>query len=137
VKDHFLTGGYTVRIRTYYPSYDKVKANAGAIVYLAHDGSLEIDRGLVREEDAAHADDDTEQDGDEAGTQADTVPAPLPASLVDLTAQKTAALRIKLRSPDTALCRRRRCSADGPSARRSEMCSRSAGSHSDERMRMS
>jgi ParB family chromosome partitioning protein len=84
---------------------DKVKANAGAVVYLGHDGSVAIDRGLIRKDDAAHADADGEQDGDASGTEADSGPAPLPASLVEeLTAHKTASLRIELaRSPDTAL----------------------------------
>ncbi len=79
------------------------KAMAGAVLYLAHDGSLEGERGLIRPEDvpdplpdSGEADPDSEQEA----------PAPsLPATLIqDLTARKTAAMRAELASqPDVAL----------------------------------
>ena len=85
---------------------DHVKARAGAIVTLAHDGTVEIERGLIRREDVAEAQNSDE--GDSAPAEQDDGAAEgsgLPASLIEeLTAQKTAALRIELaRSPDIAL----------------------------------
>ncbi|WP_095085307.1 ParB/RepB/Spo0J family partition protein [Mesorhizobium sophorae] len=86
---------------------DEVMACAGAIVHLTHDGTPDIERGLIRKGDAAAL-----QRGDEHGATVEDgsagTKAPgqaLPAALVeDLTAQKTAALRIELaRSPDVAL----------------------------------
>jgi ParB family transcriptional regulator, chromosome partitioning protein len=83
---------------------DESKARAGAIVYLSHEGKAEIERGLIRPEDADRHDD--EEDQHEA-KDADTVSerSAFPASLIeDLTAQKTAALRIETaRSPGVAL----------------------------------
>jgi ParB family chromosome partitioning protein len=83
----------------------EVKASAGAIVYLAHGGVAEVERGLVREEDAAAVQDDGQEDTDEGEAIAKAEAPALSASLVeDLTAQRTAALRIELaRSPDVAL----------------------------------
>ena len=82
---------------------DEVKAVAGAVVTLAQDGTAEIVRGLLRGDE----DDAVDDSGDDAadGEQAEPPCPALPASLIeDLTAQKTAALRIELaRSPDMAL----------------------------------
>ena len=83
-----------------------MKARAGAIVTLAHDGTVEIERGLIRREDDAEAQNSDE--GDSAPAEQDDGAAEgsgLPASLIEeLSAQKTAALRIELaRSPDIAL----------------------------------
>lgn len=93
------------------PSWpDGVKAVAGAIVYLGYHGA-EIERGLIRIEDRTADEDSFEADADatdeaEAGDMEAGGKAPaLPASLIeDLTAQRTAALRIELaRRPDVAL----------------------------------
>jgi ParB family chromosome partitioning protein len=84
---------------------DHVKARAGAIVTLAHDGTVEIDRGLIRPEDV-DAPNSSQDDTLPAELEGNEAEAPgLPASLIEeLTAQKTAALRIELaRSPDIAL----------------------------------
>jgi ParB family chromosome partitioning protein len=85
---------------------DHVKARAGAIVTLAHDGTVEIERGLIRPEDVAEAKDSPE-DGSLLAEPNDGAAqgSGLPASLIEeLSAQKTAALRIELaRSPDIAL----------------------------------
>ncbi|WP_122523123.1 ParB/RepB/Spo0J family partition protein [Pannonibacter phragmitetus] len=85
-------------------------ARAGAIVYLDPYGNLDIARGLLR--------DDAEDDSDEAGESVtandeaegeDAAPEPIvikhSQSLIeDLTAQKTAALRVELAdNPDIAL----------------------------------
>jgi ParB family chromosome partitioning protein len=83
---------------------DQVKANAGAVIYLAGGGMVEIERGLIRPEDAGTK--KTEDERQESGAAAAMVKLPvLPASLVEeLTAQKTAALRIELAgTPETAL----------------------------------
>jgi ParB family chromosome partitioning protein len=84
---------------------DEVKARSGCVVYLDYQGSVEIERGLIRQKDATEpaADEESDEADDEAET-VDAKPA-LPASLVEeLSAQKTAALRIELaRSPDIAL----------------------------------
>jgi ParB family chromosome partitioning protein len=82
---------------------NEAKACAGAIVHLAHDGTPEIERGLVRKADA-----DSSPEEDETGDAAakpKKAKGGLPASLIEeLTAQKTAALRIEAaRSPDIAL----------------------------------
>ena len=83
---------------------DELKARAGAVVYLSHQGTAEIERGLIRSEDADQHDDKEEQ---HEAKDADATPerSPYPASLIeDLTAQKTAALRIETaRSPGIAL----------------------------------
>jgi ParB family transcriptional regulator, chromosome partitioning protein len=83
---------------------DELKACAGAVVYLSHAGAAEIERGLIRQEDAAEQDDDSES-GDMQEPGAETERSPYPASLIaDLSAQRTAALRIATaRSPDIAL----------------------------------
>jgi ParB family chromosome partitioning protein len=83
---------------------DEVKAKAGAIVFVALGGVAGIERGLIRPEDAGTDEpEDERQDSGAAG--AVMKPPALPASLVEeLTAQKTAALRIELaRAPETAL----------------------------------
>jgi ParB family chromosome partitioning protein len=82
-------------------------AKAGAYVYLDYYGRLEIARGLVRDED-----DDAEQEGT-ASAEGESSEAEGPAPVVlkhsatlieDLTAQKTAALRVELAdNPDIAL----------------------------------
>ncbi len=82
-----------------------LKACAGAVVYLSHEGEAEIERGLIREEDAASQRDDEGDPGNGQDGSAGTERSPYPASLIeDLSAQKTAALRIATaRSPDKAL----------------------------------
>ncbi|MGE7416178.1 ParB N-terminal domain-containing protein [Methylobacterium tarhaniae] len=83
---------------------DEVKAMAGAIVTLGYDGA-EIERGLIRAEDMPEPEgDDTADEGEASGDAEPASPA-LPASLIeDLTAHKTAALRVELaRSPAVAL----------------------------------
>src|SRR5208337_5647521 len=83
---------------------DELKACAGAVVSLSHAGAAEIERGLIREEDAdRQQDDDQREDGPDGEAAADR--SPFPASLIEeLSAQKTAALRIATaRSPDKAL----------------------------------
>jgi ParB family chromosome partitioning protein len=83
---------------------DALKARAGAVVYLSNRGTPEIERGLIRPEDA-----DVQDGGDDLPEAKDTDVASersaFPASLIeDLTAQKTAALRIETaRSPGMAL----------------------------------
>jgi ParB family chromosome partitioning protein len=83
---------------------DELKARAGAVVYLSHQGTPEIERGLIRPEDA-----DAQDSGDDLPEAKETDVAPersaFPASLIeDLTAQKTAALRIETAlSPGIAL----------------------------------
>jgi ParB family transcriptional regulator, chromosome partitioning protein len=83
---------------------DELKARAGAVVYLSHEGKAEIERGLIRPEDADQHDDEEEQ---HEAKDTDVAPerSTFPASLIeDLTAQKTAALRIETaRSPCMAL----------------------------------
>ena len=77
----------------------EILATAGAVVYLKHDGSIEVERGLIRPEDVAETPE----------TMAPAEPASpallLPAKLIsDLTAQKTAALRTALaQKPEIAL----------------------------------
>jgi ParB family transcriptional regulator, chromosome partitioning protein len=85
---------------------DHVKVRAGAIVTLAHDGTVEIERGLIRQEDVAGRRDSSEEDSRPAEPDDGAAEGSgLPASLIEeLSAQKTAALRIELaRSPDIAL----------------------------------
>jgi ParB family chromosome partitioning protein len=71
---------------------------AGAIVSLGHDGTAQVTRGLVRDGDEPEA-------GDDASGEPASKASGLPATLVaDLTAQKTAALRLSLAGqPDIAL----------------------------------
>lgn len=73
-------------------------AVAGAVISLGHDGTVQVARGLVRDGE------EPEADGDAPGETA-VRKAGLPATLVaDLTAQKTAALRLALAGePDVAL----------------------------------
>ncbi len=88
-------------------------AQGGVIVTIDHDGSLLIERGLIRPEDkkAAHAALATDDDGGEPGADDDGDGAPpksspgLSARLIeDLTAQRTAALRAMLAdNPTVAL----------------------------------
>jgi len=84
------------------------KANAGAVIGVGHDGTLDIRRGLIRPEDSAAA----RKSGTATNTPASTGNkagkrdrGDLSAALVeDLTAQRTAALRPTLAgSPDIAL----------------------------------
>jgi ParB family chromosome partitioning protein len=81
---------------------DALKARAGAVVYLSHEGKAEIERGLIRPEDANRHDEEQHEAKDADGTPERSA---FPASLIeDLTAQKTAALRIETaRSPCIAL----------------------------------
>ncbi len=82
---------------------DEAKVCAGAIVHLAHDGTPEIERGLVRKDDAESSEQDDEPG--EVSAKPTDAKGGLPALLIEeLTAQKTAALRIEAaRSPDIAL----------------------------------
>ena len=82
---------------------DELKARAGAVVYLSHEGKAEIERGLIRPEDGDRHDDEGQHEA--TGADATTERSTFPASLIeDLTAQKTAALRIETaRSPGIAL----------------------------------
>ena len=78
-------------------------AMAGAVVYLTGDGDVEVERGLIRPEDAHTAQEDAAGLDD---TPEPETPLPaLPSTLVaDLTAQKTAAIRCSLaQQPDMAL----------------------------------
>lgn len=65
-------------------------ALAGALVLLGYDGSVQIERGLIRKEDAAKAVAATEDSDDAA--DAGQRPAHSPRLVEDLTAQKTAAI---------------------------------------------
>lgn len=91
-------------------------AEAGALVVMSYRGDLDVHRGLRRPEErkAATPAERTDADGDEAPEQELTeqpVPAPSPVTIAhpavlvaDLTAQKTAALRVELaNNPDVAL----------------------------------
>ena len=79
---------------------DAIKAQAGAVVYLGHDGIV-VERGLhrrglIRAGDVTEADDEDE-DGADAGPSAPEVSPALSAPLIeDLTAHRTAALRAEL-----------------------------------------
>jgi ParB family chromosome partitioning protein len=79
-------------------------ALAGAFVTLAHDGSVRIERGLVRAEDDPKSKAKAEQKGNGAAKDADGL-APLSEKLVaELTAYRTSALRNELaQHPATAL----------------------------------
>lgn len=81
----------------------EVKAYAGAVVSLSHQGEAVIERGLIREDDAPEVEDE-EAEAEGSEPEGDATPA-LPAALIeDLTAHKTAALRVELaRRPDVAL----------------------------------
>lgn len=83
---------------------DAIKAQAGAVVYLGHDG-IAVERGLIRRVDVAEG--DAEDSDDEASSPpAEPVAAsPFSATLIeDLTAHRTAALRAELAGrPDKAL----------------------------------
>jgi ParB family chromosome partitioning protein len=74
------------------------------IASLGHDGSLRIDRGLVRPEDARAAK-TASDDPDDGHAPAASKPAGLPAALVDdLTQQRTAIVQAELvSSPHVAL----------------------------------
>lgn len=80
----------------------KALSKAGAVITIAHDGSLEILRGLVRPEDKRVAKKAAQRGGKAA---ADDPAAGFPACLIaDLTAQKSAAITVELaRKPDIAL----------------------------------
>jgi ParB family chromosome partitioning protein len=82
---------------------DELKARAGAVVYLSNHGTAEIERGPIRAQDADRHDEEDQHEPKDADVT--TVRAAFPASLIeDLTAQKTAALRIETaRSPGVAL----------------------------------
>jgi ParB family transcriptional regulator, chromosome partitioning protein len=84
---------------------EEVKARAGAVVYLSRGAASEIERGLIRQEDAAEQDGGDGESGDMQEPGAEAERSPYPASLIaDLSAQRTAALRIATaRSPDIAL----------------------------------
>jgi ParB family chromosome partitioning protein len=76
----------------------EVMANAGAVVSLSGDGTVVVERGLMRREDAPDQDNASDE---ETAARIATLPATLIASL---TAQKTAALRATLaQQPDVAL----------------------------------
>ena len=84
---------------------DAVKAQAGAIVYVAHDG-IGIERGLIRQEDLTEDGEDDDNDPAQGG-KAETKPGTITLSaplIEDLTAHRTAALRAELaQQPDKAL----------------------------------
>ena len=77
---------------------DEVKAIAGVAIHIRRDGTVTIERGLARSEDLPQA------AGDIEAPERKIRPA-LPSSLVrDLTAHRTAALRVALaEQPETAL----------------------------------
>lgn len=83
----------------------EVKAYSGAIVYLSQQGLPVIERGLIREEDVIEEQEGgIEPDGAMLDDAEDEAPALSAVLIEDLTAQKTAALRIELaRSPKVAL----------------------------------
>jgi ParB family chromosome partitioning protein len=84
------------------PAYSAdAKAKAGARLYLRHDGQLGIERGLVHPDDAVR---EPEAENEDGNTQQASGPA-LPARMVqELTAHRTAALRVELaRNPAMAL----------------------------------
>jgi hypothetical protein len=87
------------------------KARAGAVVSIGYNGSIEIERGLIRPEDRH------EMPSAAGGDRGETPPSParsaLPDRLVeDLTAHRTAALRAML-ADNPFRGARRRCSCDG------------------------
>jgi len=90
---------------------------AGAIVSLDHDGSVTVERGLVRKEDLRDAE---KADQDESGDEATPSPrAGIPPRLIqDLTAQKSAAIGAELMGqPNVALTAVVHCLALGPFTR--------------------
>jgi len=82
----------------------ETRAIAGVIVSLGYDGMPEIERGLVRKEEA-HLAKAAEADGDDVDESAPQAPTGLSPKLVeDLTAQKSAAIAAELMGkPDIAL----------------------------------
>ena len=80
----------------------EVMARAGAVVTLSSTGTVIVERGLIRPEDASGGDDTLPDDGDD---QAEAPAATLPSTLIArLTAERTAALRTTLaQQPDIAL----------------------------------
>jgi ParB family transcriptional regulator, chromosome partitioning protein len=84
---------------------DSAKANAGAVIGIGHDGSLDIRRGLIRPEDKTAAKKaDRAANAAESGSKGKTAPVPgsgpgqgFSAALIeDLTAHRTAALQAML-----------------------------------------
>jgi ParB family chromosome partitioning protein len=85
---------------------DDIKANAGAVIGIDHDGDLEIRRGLIHPEDKAAAKKAAKaKGGADSGKKDEGESAGLSAALVaDLTAQRTAALQAMLSgNPKVAL----------------------------------
>ena len=80
-------------------------ARAGALVTLTYTGALRIERGLVRPEDCQNEEEEPGETGAEEPEGQGTPVLKHSAALTeDLTAQKTAALRMELaRNPDVAL----------------------------------
>jgi ParB family chromosome partitioning protein len=83
------------------------KARSGVVLYLNYHGKLEAAIGVINNEDEAGEEDDDENGRPPARVKAkdDTPKLTHPATLIeDLTAQKTAALRVELvHNPDVAL----------------------------------
>lgn len=83
------------------------KARSGIVLYVNYHGKLEAAIGIIRKEDEAGDADDGENGNAPAGVEAKDGTPKLthPATLIeDLTAQKTAALRVELfHNPDVAL----------------------------------
>lgn len=83
------------------------KARSGIVLYVNYHGKLEAAIGIIRKEDEAGDADDGENGNAPANVKAkdDTPKLTHPATLIeDLTAQKTAALRVELvHNPDVAL----------------------------------
>lgn len=83
------------------------KARSGVVLYVNYHGKLEAAIGIVKNEDEAEDADDTENGKVPASAKAkdNTPQLTHPATLIeDLTAQKTAALRVELvHNPDVAL----------------------------------
>jgi len=83
------------------------KARSGVVLYVNYQGKLEAATGVIRNEDGAGDADDGEKGDAPASVKAkdDTPKIAHPATLIeDLTAQKTAALRVELvHNPDVAL----------------------------------
>lgn len=77
----------------------------GAIITLANGGAIRIERGLVRPEDQPKRETAKAQDSDDSEAESGKPKVTHSAALIeDLTAQKTAALRIELaNNPDIAL----------------------------------
>ncbi len=82
---------------------DDIKAMSGVILSLSHDGSLNVEYGLIRPEDAAER---SQPASPPSPDDAQDAPATaLPARLIqDLTAQRSAAIAVELaHQPDVAL----------------------------------